>query len=93
MAFKQSKKRKPVKLKQKTKSFRFFNCGEQYVCTVTYPVDIADYRVKEAFDRAFVGKRDKTIIHNKSAFAGLSQYIEYEIKTVREATECQMQKS
>lgn len=79
------KKRKQAKLTVKDKSYRFWNCGIEYICKITSPTSIPDYRIKEVFDRTFVGKRNMSVVTKPMAFSSLSQDIDYIITPVKEA--------
>lgn len=69
----------------KSVSYRFWNTGVEYMCNITAPVAIPNYRLKEVFDRNFVGKKDICqLTHGVHEFEKLSPSITYEIKPVKE---------
>lgn len=77
-----TKKHKPT---IKTTKFRFWNKGIEYFCIITASTDIPQYRLKEAFDRNFIGKRDlNELKYNVTDFKKLDEDILYEIKPVKE---------
>ena len=93
MAFRQ-KKRKQPKPQTKEVQFRFFNGGIQYICLITSPVTVENYRLKEVFDNTFVGLKETqiSILQTYTNFKRLHKDITFEVKTVKEYEECQMQK-
>ena len=84
MQFRRHKKRKEAT--EKTKSYRFWHGGEEYICNVTCPVEIPDYRIKEAFDKTFVGKKVNSIglLSSYVCFKALSSSATYTVQRVKE---------
>lgn len=79
------KKRKQPKVTTKEKNYRFWNCGVEYICNVIAPVSIPDYRLKEVFNRTFVGKKDMSVVTSPiTNFRALHKDIDYTIKPVKE---------
>lgn len=80
------KKQKKIKQTIKETIFRFWNNGIEYFCTITSPVDIPKYRLKEVFDKTFVGLKEPriSILQSFTNFKKLSSDITYEIKPVKE---------
>lgn len=80
--------RKPKKQKvtEKTKSYRFWNNGEEYICNVTCPVEVPDYRIKEAFNKTFVGKKANSIelLSSYACFKALSSSATCTVQRVKE---------
>lgn len=89
-----TRKRKAPKVIEQTLNFRFFNGGQQYVCSVTAPIDIPKYRIKEVFDRTFVGKKatELSVLSSYTVFKALHRDISYTVQTIKEYEECQTQK-
>lgn len=81
-------RKKQKKIKQTTKQtiFRFWNNKVEYFCIITSPVDIPKYRLKEIFDRTFVGLKESqvSILQSYINFKQLDPDIIYEIKPVKE---------
>lgn len=59
----------------------FFNNGKQYVCEITSPVSIETYRLKEVFNRKFIGNK-KALKLDSNAFSELHLDISFEIKSI-----------
>lgn len=79
------KKQKKIKQTIKETIFRFWNTGIEYFCIITSPTDIPKYRLKEVFDKNFIGKKDIYVLeHGISDFKKLSEDITYEVKPVKE---------
>lgn len=91
MNYNRKKTRKPSTMHYQ---FRFFNGGIQYICLITSPVSVPKYRIKEVFDRTFVGKKELqlSVLSTYIDFKRLHEDITYEIQTVKEWEECQMKK-
>lgn len=78
------RKRRQPKITTKEKSYRFWNCGAEYICKIVAPVIIPDYKLKEVFDNTFVGKRDMSVITVPLAFKSLHDDISYTVVPVKE---------
>ena len=63
--------------------FRFFNNSEEYFCTVTISINIPKYRVKEIFDRTFVGKKIQDFSKIGNPFLALDEDASYLITLVK----------
>ena len=80
------KKQKKTKQTIKETIFRFWNNGLEYFCIITSPVDIPKYKLKEIFDRTFVGLKEPriSILQSFTTFKEVNPDITYEIKPVKE---------
>lgn len=81
-----NRKPKKQKVTEKTKSYRFWNSGEEYICNVTCPVEVPDYRIKEAFNKTFVGKKAASIdaLSSSTCFKALSSSATYTVQRAKE---------
>ena len=79
-------KKRKVKIVEQTVNFRFWNGGVEYICSIVAPVSIPKYRLKEAFDKTFVGlkKSEISTLQSYTSFKQLSPDITYTIKPVKE---------
>lgn len=83
------KKRKQPKPTTQDFIFRFFQNQTQYICKITVSISVPKYRVKEIFDREFVGKK---FMPSHNPFFSIDTHAFYVVQTVKEYEECQMQK-
>lgn len=80
-------KKTTKKIKETTKftDFRFWNNGKEYICRILSSINIPKYRLKEAFDRNFIGKKDvEELKCNIVDFKKLDSSITYEVKLAKE---------
>ena len=79
------KRQKKTKQTIKQTTFRFWNNSIEYFCTITSSVNIPKYRLKEAFDNNFIGKKDiNDLKYNVIDFKKLDPEALYEVKRVKE---------
>ena len=62
--------------------YYLFSKGIQYVCTVTFPVEIPEYRVHEAFDLIYTQSDKLAALETGKFFHRLHPDITYTIETV-----------
>ena len=62
------KKQDKKEVKMKVTKFYFWNQGKSYKMLITAPEDVPEYRLKEIFDRNFVGK-GKDITFDPTVFS------------------------
>lgn len=77
-------RKRPKKAVEKQLKYYFFNGGTQYICNVTAPIEVQNYKIKEAFDRAFVGKKPNSISLEANPFYGVHRDIQCIISKVGE---------
>ena len=76
-------KKKKVQLPTQEYIFRFFNNSKEYFCAVSISINIPKYRVKEIFDRTFVGKKTQDFNEISNPFLVLDENASYLITPVK----------
>lgn len=71
------------KLRTLTVTYPFYNQERLFHCTVTFPANIARYRIKEMFNKLVIGnKQDILTVDLASKFAQLDPEIQVNIEKV-----------
>ena len=68
------KQKQPITLDY---SFRLWRNGEQYSCTMTAPRELPKYRLKEFFDKTFIGKTNNIDLESKNITNILGKEVSY----------------
>lgn len=76
-------KKKRIQSPTQEHIFRFFNNSKEYFCAVTISISIPKYRVKEVFDRTFVGKKIQDFNKISNPFLALDEDASYLITPVK----------
>lgn len=76
-------KKKKVQSPTQELVFRFFNNSKEYFCAVTISINIPKYRVKEIFDRTFVGKKIQDFNKISNPFLVLDENASYLVTPVK----------
>ena len=75
--YKRGKRREKVICKEYR--YPLINQGRLLTCVVTAPVKLEAYRVKEAFDRTYVGNKEDAFYIPTTAFTALDESIKVQI--------------
>lgn len=81
MKFKRRKRAHKPTTKQVT--FRLWQNGIEYFCHITSPIFVDTYRLKEVFNREFIGNKKINLYEHQNKFLQLNEEITYNFVPVK----------